>query len=448
VETADGDLWVHDADGVAHVPAGEARQALRDSTYRPRADRFDARDRLDGPATTNVAPSAVEGTDGRIWFAYVGGVASVDPAHLPRNGVPPPITIRGIRAGEREYSASGQIALPARTTGLTIAYTAASLDIPERVRFRYRLSGLDTAWQDVGARREAVYTNLGPGDYRFQVIAANADGVWNETGATLDFVIPPTFVQTRLFLALCAMGAAGALWLLLAWRQRRVTAAIHARFDATLAERTRIAQELHDTLLQGFGSVALQVHAARRLVGTQPQQLTEVLDQAAAVADATLREARHAVWEMRAPELDELDLPGALRAAAYDAVGSEPIRLSVAVHGAPRHLPPAAEVAALRIGREAVTNSVRHAGCKTVDVTLAYGPGTLTVKVCDDGRGLSPESIDRARRNGHWGLIGMRERAAAAGGYLEIAAVDGGGTSVIAVLPTDEASGKPVPRTR
>jgi signal transduction histidine kinase len=179
-----------------------------------------------------------------------------------------------------------------------------------------------------------VYTNLGPGKYRFHVIAANDDGVWNEAGATLDFVIPPTFMQTKAFLALCGVAAAGALWLLLTWRHRRVAVAIRARFDATLAERTRIAQELHDTLLQGFSSVALQVHAARRMLGTQPQQAAEVLAQAAAVADATLREARHAVWEMRAPELEELDLPGALSAAAYDAVGSAPTVLTVTLPGA------------------------------------------------------------------------------------------------------------------
>ena len=440
VETAGGDLWLNGADGVTRVAAAEVRRALRDSAYRARDERFDARDGVTGPAP-QVRPlaSAVEGTDGRLWFASESGVAWLDPRHIPRNLVPPPVHVRALDAGGRRYEAAGRVALPARTTALNIAYTALSLAVPERVRFRYRLLGAgaraDTLWQDAGARREAIYTNLGPGAYRFQVIAANDDGVWNARGAALDVVIPPTFAETRAFRALCAAAAAGALWLLAVWRQRRAAEAIRARFAVTLAERTRIAQELHDTLLQGFTGVSLQMHAVQRMLSARPAEAADVLAHAARTADATLREARHTVWEMRAPELETNDLPDALAAAAREAIGATPIRLALTVRGDRRPLPHAVEVAALRIGREAVRNAVRHADAEGVELALEYGPGVLRVTVRDDGRGVIPHDMDAARSAGHWGIVGMRERAARAGGSLDIAPAPGGGTQLSVALP-------------
>ena len=444
VETAGGDLWLNGVDGVTRVPAAELRRALRDSAYRARDERFDVRDGVTGPAPqVRPLPSAVEGTDGRLWFTSESGVAWLDPRHIPRNLVPPPVHVRALDAGGRRYEAAGRVVLPASTTAVNIAYTALSLAVPERVRFRYRLLGpgarADTLWQDAGARREAIYTNLAPGAYRFEVIAANEDGVWNTRGAALDVVIPPTFVQTDAFLALCVAAAAGAAWWIAAWRQRRAAAAIRAQFETTLAERTRIAQELHDTLLQGFTGVSLQMRAVQRMLVSRPAEAASVLAHATTTADATLREARHTVWDLRAPELDAHDLPDALAAAARDAIGAAPIRLGLAVRGDRRRLTPAVEAAALGIGREAVRNAVQHARPGIVELDLEYGPRTLTVHVRDDGRGLAPQDADAARTRGHWGIVGMRERAVRAGGTLNIAPAPDGGTLISATLPAADA---------
>jgi signal transduction histidine kinase len=454
IETAAGDLWLNGADGVTHVVASQVRRALADSTYLGRAERFDFRDGLEGSAQQmRPLPSAIQGTDGRLWFTTERGVVWVDPMRLHRNAVPPLVIIEKVRAGERSYTARpDRLTMPKRTTDLGIVYTATSLSVGERVRFRYRLTGKaagwrhatseDTSWQDAGARREAVYTNLVPGIYRFQVAAANDDGLWNEHGAAIEFFIPPTFVDTNLFLVLCAAAAAFVVWLLLQWRQRQLARALRARFEATLTERTRIAQELHDTLLQGFIGVTAQLHAVRRMLSSRPADAVNTLTGALATADATLREARHAVWEMRSPELTDRDLPDALAAASRDALATTPTALQLAVCGNRRPLPRSVEITAFRICREAVVNAAKHANARVVALDIEYGPRTLTIVVRDDGRGIAIAEADSAASNGHWGVVGMRERARKAGGTLDIARRTDGGTKVTLCLPLDDGERK------
>lgn len=438
VETADGELWLNGADGVTRVPAAELRRAMQQRDYRARDERFDYRDGIEGPAPyLRPIPSAIRGSDGRLWFSSSTGVSWVDPRRIRRNTIVPPIHVRALEANGRRYAGSARIDLPPRTSALAIAYTATSLSIPERVRFRYRLVGSDTTWQDVGTRREAFYTNLGPGSYRFRVIAANDDGLWNQEEAAIDVVIPPTFIQTKAFLALCALATAGVIGLLAIWRHRRVAAAIRARFDVTLAERTRIAQELHDTLLQSLTGVALQVHAALRILGTRPQEAAEILKGVEDTANVSAREARHMVWEMRAPELDMSDLPDALASVARDAIAAKPIAFHLAVRGERRRLPHPVEVTALRIGREAILNVVRHASARMVEVTLDFDTRALNMRVRDDGRGMSHTDREAARSDGHWGIVGMRERATRVGGTIDLTSAPGGGTVISVVLPTD-----------
>ena len=450
IETGAGDLWLNGANGVTRVPAAEVAHAIGDSASTARAERFDFRDGLDGTATQmRPLPSAVQATDGRLWFSTERGVVSVDPARLRRNSIAPPVQIRVVSAAGQGYAATdSHVALPKRTTEVQIEYTALSLSVSERVRFRYRLIGKsagwrdvsshDATWQDAGARREAIYTNLAPGTYHFQVAATNDDGVWNDQGASIDLVIPPTFVQTNAFFALCVLAAAAAIWLVLQWRQRQAARALRAHFEATLAERTRIAQELHDTLLQGFSGVTAQLYAVRRLLASRPTEAARTLANAVATADSTLREARHAVWEMRSPELTERDLPDAVAAASRDALAATPIDLQLNVRGDRRPLPREIEVTAFRICREAVTNAAKHANARSVALDMEYGPRALTVTVSDDGCGIVPSVVDSAAHDGHWGVVGMRERATHAGGTLDIAAAPGGGTRVTLSLPLDD----------
>jgi signal transduction histidine kinase/ligand-binding sensor domain-containing protein len=431
VETASGELWLNGAAGVTRIDPKEVRDALRDTTHRVRFERFDFHDGLDGvPAQIRPLPTAIEGSDGRLWFVTGTAVMWLDPRSLLRNRLPPPVQIRSLAVGDTSYAPVDTQTLSTGTEAFQIRYTALSLSVPEHVRFRYQLAGNDTGWTDVGTRRDAYYTNLRPGKYHFRVIASNEDGLWNDAGAAMDIVIPPTFVQTRWFLALCVLAAALATWMLYRLRVRSVARAMRARFDATFAERIRIAGELHDTLLQGFTGITLHLHNVQGMLSSRPAQAATTLSRVLAQADAAIRDARCVVSDMRTHELDESDLPSALTAAARYAVADTAIEMRISIVGEPRRLGRSIELAVFRIAREAILNAVKHADPRHVEVVLSYEPRDLRLSVCDDGCGFSSSDADAAPNGGHWGIVGMRERATSLRGALEIAGTPTGGTIV------------------
>jgi len=436
VETANGDLWLNGAGGVTHIVADELRRTMQNPGYRARAERLDYHDGLNGqPPQVRPFPTAIQGTDGRLWFATETGVAWLDPANIKRNTLPPPVQIRGVSAAGRRYDPTGGIVLPARTTELEIAYTALSLAMPDRVRFRYRLSGPDTSWEDAGARREAYYTNLRPGSYRFQVIAANEDGVWNETGASLDLRIPPTFTQTRAFVVLVVGAAVVAALLLAQWRQRQMVRTLRAQFEATLAERARVARELHDTLLGDMAGVAMQLNAGARRAeasGAANATIVGLLSTLSTQVQRSLVEARRSMSAMRTSPDESAPLHEQLANAARRTFTETGIAAHVEHTGAPRPYPPNVEAEIIGIATEAMANARQHPGCRMVTVTCSYAPRELRVRVRDDGRGLDPS---QATPTGHWGLVGMRERAASIGAKLSLTSTATAGTEVVLVVP-------------
>ena len=326
VETADGDLWLSGAGGVTHIDGPEVSRALDNPAYRARSVRLDYRDGLSGRARQLPPfPTAIEGTDGRLWFLTETGAAWVYPTSIERNTLPPPVQIRAVSAGGKRYDVESHITLPVRANQLEIAYTALSLAIPDRVQFRYRLDGVDTAWVAAGARREASYTNLEPGPYRFQVIAANEDGVWNDTGAVVELEIPPAFVQTKAFIALMAMIAVSVACLVVLGGRRRMTHVRRAR---------------------GTGDV-------------------------------------------RTSSLDEmLPLHAQLAHAAQQTFARSGIAAAVEHEGTPRSYPPTVGAQILVIATEAMANVRKHAACRTVTIDCNYTGRALHVRVRDDGRGF------------------------------------------------------------
>ncbi|HSE53836.1 MAG TPA: two-component regulator propeller domain-containing protein, partial [Gemmatimonadales bacterium] len=436
-----GGWWMVTIAGILQVAPGEVDRALQDSTYAIRYRSFDHLDGLPGVITPGWGSIITRSVDGRIWVATDSGVASVDPRNLPR-GPPPPVLVEVVRVDGRELRPTDAMTIPPRSSDLEIDYTATSLAIPERVTFRYQLEGEDPAWREVGTRRRAYYTGLGPGAYRFRVMASNGDGVWNETGATLSFRVLPAWYQTRWFqgavvLLIIGFGAVTAS-LLQRRRHLREQQVLISQHQATLSERARIAQDLHDTLLQGFAGVALQLKSVELALPEQPDVAVETLLRVQQLARASLREARERVWDMHETDLGSDDLPAALEGMARERTGGTGVEISVVTAGSRRRLPRPVEDAAFRIGREAVVNVIRHAEARRVEIHTEFGANTFRLEVRDDGRGFTTEEAEAAHRQGHFGLSGVQERARAMGGRCDLLPRPGGGTIMALELPVSE----------
>ncbi|HSI59690.1 MAG TPA: two-component regulator propeller domain-containing protein [Ideonella sp.] len=435
VQADDGSLWLNGGDGIFRIAGPELRKLQQDPAYLPAWELFDHRDGVQGIATqVRPVPSALKAADGRLWFSTTRSLLWIDPARIARNPLAPSVQVRALNLAGQRHDAVDGLELPVGSTQLDIEYTALSLAMPERVRFRYRLEGVDAEWQDAETRRRAFYTNLGPGSYRFRVIAANEDGVWNEQGAQLAFTIPPAFHQTAWFLALCAAAGGAGLFGLHRMRVRQLARQLRSRLQARTEERERIARELHDTLLQStqglilsFQGVALQTPEG------DPARVR--MARALARADQALAEGRARVQDLRHDPSPDHDLPRALASVAEALAETHTVALQQVMAGPPRHLQRAARETAYRIGREALTNACLHASARRVTQTLSYEADALRLCVSDDGCGVAPEVLAAGSRSGHWGLPGMHERAREAGGQLTLSSGPGTGTRVELVLP-------------
>jgi signal transduction histidine kinase len=433
VETPQGETWVLASRGIARLSSRDLAAAFEDSGHPLQPVIFDSKDGLLPFSPFYPDNSAVRGGDGRLWFVTPEGIVWIDPAHLARNTLPPPVLIRALTAHGQRYIDPHNLTVAAGVSGIEIDYTAPSLSIPERVRFRYRLAGVDADWIDPGTRRQAFYTNLGPGTYRFQVIAVNNDGVWNRAGARLTITIPPTFLQSIWFKLLCALVLGGLLWLALSLHLRRVATRLQAGLEVRLAERERIARELHDTLLQGFQGLVMRFQGiANRIPSDQP--LRTLVDQALDRADTVLVDGRNRVHELRTAT-DAGNLEQSLIAAAGECTADPSARFALTVEGRQRTLHPIVREEIQRIGAEAIRNAFQHARGTRVDVTIAYHVFELRLDVRDDGVGLPSDVARTGKREGHFGLTGMRERAARIGGALTIVSREGAGTEVLLSIP-------------
>ncbi len=298
VEADDGSLWLNEYRGILHVAPSEVSAILQDSSHPIHYEVLDYVDGLPGATEQIAFPTATRGTDGRLWFATVNGVAWVDPRHVYRNTRPPPVVIQSIIADGRTLSSSGKLELPGKTQNLQITYSGLSFSVPERVQFRYQLKGLDHEWQNAGTRRTAYYTSLPPGSYEFQVIASNDAGIWNSVGAKLPMRIIPAWYQTRWFYALCALLVATTFAALYRLRIMQVRADTRRLLEARLSERDRIARDLHDTLLQGMQGLIWRFQSdANRIPPDQPAR--QLMEQSLDRADKLLEESRDRVKDLR-----------------------------------------------------------------------------------------------------------------------------------------------------
>jgi signal transduction histidine kinase/ligand-binding sensor domain-containing protein len=456
MEDDDHFFWLYMACGLVRIARSEleAWGAAVDqgSSFTVHASVFDVSDGVTTSAyPIGCSPQVARSVDGKLWFAANDGVRVVDPRHLPFNKLPPPVHIEQITADRKAYDAApdakGRLPLPALIRDLEIDYTALSLVAPEKVRFRVKLEGWDPDWKDVGTDRKAFYSNLPPRNYRFRVIACNNSGVWNEAGTFLDFSIAPAYYQTTLFRVSCVAAFLLLLGALYRLRLRQVARQFNMRLEERVGERTRIARELHDTLLQSFQGVLLKFSAVRFLLPPGADEAQKTLGKAIDQAEQAIADGRDAVQGLRSSTVPANDLARVISALGEELAdnqsGQDLPAFSVDVEGVPQSLAPLLQDEVHRIAIETLRNAYRHAGARRIEVEIRYGKRQFRLRVRDDGKGIDQNVADAGGREGHFGLAGVRERAELVGGNLAIWSERDSGTEIELTIPASVAYAKP-----
>ncbi len=426
-------LWFATGDGIARCDCGGIAGSMEGVDCLNWIEFSTADGLISRETAINSHPSAWQANDGRLWFATPKGLESVDPAHFPVNIAPPPVAIERFAVDDRDQPLRGageSISIPAGHNHFQFDYAGLSFVAPQKVRYRFKLEGFDRTWTEAGSRRIAYYTNIPPGRYTFRVQAANNDGVWNTQGAALAFELRPHFYQTIWFYALMALALAGMVLLLLRLRLLRA----EREFRAVLGERNRIAREIHDTLAQGYVGVSVQLEILTELLRhNKIEAATKHLDQTRGIVREGLADARQSIWSLRSQDANETTLPVQMRRLVEQAEGHG-LEANFSLYGAYRPLPPGTEREILRVTQEAIHNVKKHAAAQNLTVQLEYGPAEVAVEVRDDGRGFAVDQIPAAGKPpesaGHYGLTGMRERAAILGATFEVTSEPGAGTTV------------------
>jgi len=385
----------------------------------------------------NGAPASWRTLNGELWFATRKGVAITGPGTLPLNPVPPPVLIERFLADTTEVPLDGTPqTIPSGHSRYTFDFAGLSYPVPSKVVYRSRLDGFDRDWTSNGNRKSISYTNLAPGTYTFRVQAANNDGLWNDTGASLQFRILPPIYRRWWFLLLAALFLAALAVSLYRLRVRRLQLA----FDAVLAERNRIAREIHDTLAQDFVGITLQLDLVSQLLTrNNVDQATTQVKATRSFVKAGLEEARQSIWNLRANSAQD-GLPIRVK-SIVERFSSPTLVLKTMIGGAYQPLPAPLEEEVLRILQEALSNVQRHAAATLAHVELAYEQDKLVLMVNDNGHGFSV--ADAASQSGHFGLQGMRERAASLGAELTVISSPGAGSTVKLIVPLDGRKGSP-----
>jgi signal transduction histidine kinase/ligand-binding sensor domain-containing protein len=428
-----GSLWLEAKCGYLRIPAPD----LANWTARPEAQvtvtTLGALDGADpGWNGDRIQPNSARSPDGRLWFVGSASLQMVDPGRSYKNPTPPPVHVEGLVADGKSYSPASLITLPPLTRDIQIDYTALSFVMPQRMGFRYILEGRDKDWEDPGLRRQAFYSDLRPGNYRFRVIASNNDGVWNETGATLGFKVAAAWYQTIWFRSLCFVFGLLLLWAIYRLRVRRIAGTMKARFDERLAERTRIARDLHDTFLQTIQGSKLVADDALSATTDLPH-MRQAMEKLSAWLGRATEEGRAVLNALRTSTTEVNDLAEALRRALEECRIHSPMEVSLQVSGQIQEMHPIVRDEVYRIGYEAIRNACVHSRATQLRVELSYAQD-LSLRIADNGAGIDPDIVRRGKQ-GHFGLQSMRERAARIMGKFSLESSAGSGTVITLTVP-------------
>ena len=425
IEDGRGALWLGSTTGIYRVARSDVEAFAEHRLAHVPVAAYGVADGMRINECSSGHPAAVRTPDGNLWFATLRGISVTNPEHAEENRLPPPVAIENVTIDDQPVPATGVVSVEPSHTRLSFHYAGLSFVAPSRVRYRYRLEGFDPEWVDAGAGRVAYYTNMPPGRYTFRVVAANNDGVWNNTGATLAIRVLPQTWQTWWFRLLCVV----AVFLLGYQVYRMRVRNVELRFSAVLAERTRIAREIHDTLAQDIVGISVQLELVSRLLSSSVDAARVQLDAARGMVKTSLAEARSSIWNLRSATPSANDLPARMNRMVTQAAEKGQAKPRFQVRGTYRAAPEAVEGQLLRVAQEGVNNAVRHAKASIIEVTLHYEGHTLQLSMDDDGQGFTYDATAFAE-GGHFGLQGMRERAAEIGGTLQVASEPGKGTHI------------------
>ena len=437
-----GWMWVATTNHVLRVNRVKLKQgALAEGDVRE----YGLADGLRGVEGVKRDRSVVEDSSGRIWFALNRAIAVVDPGRLGNNAVPAIANIEAVWVDGEALTMRDGTHVSGGAQRITFDYVGLGLSTPERVRFRYMLEGFDHNWGESVGTRQASYTNLPPASYRFRVAAANPDGVWSVRDAAFAFRVDPLFWQTWWFQSSLLAGSILIALTLHYLRVARVAEQLNVKFEVRVSERTRIARELHDTLLQSFHGLMLRLQVVDNLLpeGKAKQQLEKTMER----ADRAIAEGRSAVYDLRSSATGTNDLSEALDAVGNELSTDNDASFGLLVEGSARSLHPLIRDEIYRISREALCNAFKHARAQHIEAEISYGERVFRLRIRDDGKGIPADVLERGQP-GHYGLPGMRERARQIGAELTIWSRAGTGTEIELSLAGSIAYITPPSRSR
>ena len=439
-EDKEGWLWIATSGHVLRVSNQKLSSGVLSSAE---VFEYGAADGLANAKGVKRSRSVVADWEGRIWFSMVSGLSVVDPSHITNNSAPALPHVEAIMADNNPITVGELARIPSSRKRITFMCSGLSLAVPGRIRFRYFLDGFDRSWSEPTAAREAVYTNLSPGSYRFRVMASNSYGQWNDSEAAISLEVDPPFWQTWWFRVSCVAAFLAFLWALYQLRLRQVARQFNIRLEERVSERTRIARELHDTLLQSFHGLLLRFQAATNLLPERPAEARKTLESAIDQAAQAITEGRDAVQGLRSSAVVANDLALTINTLGEELASGETnpsaAEFHVEVEGTPHNLHPILRDEVYRIAGEALRNAFKHAQAHRIEVEIRYAGRQLRLRVRDDGKGIDAKHLDGDGYAGHYGLRGMRERAKLMGGKLAVWSELDSGTELELSVPASHA---------
>ena len=432
VRSKEGCVWAYGIAGVIRFTPQAWDAALKQPKVPVEVQLLTMEDGLAGPAQlVRPLPTALAASDGRLWFAGSQGLAWLDPSILPSPLLPPPVVIKSVTSGATTFR-PGDIVRLHDTRDLSVIYTALAPGRPRGLSFRYKLEGADGAVQDAGNRHEALYTDLAPGRYSFWA-EASYDGLHWSRSTPFAVTVTPRLVERTPFKVFCLLLAAGLVWLAHRWRVGLLTQRLRLRLDERHGERERIARELHDTLLQGVQGLILKFQAFVDGL-SKDDTARAALERSIDHAEALLVEGRDRVKGLRNHASEKGSLEDRIASLADDDVGI-PVFFGVQYGSRRRPVNPVVIDEVYSIVREAVINAMQHSHAQSIRIMMEHARRALNIHVSDDGDGFAAVPDARGGGNGHFGLVGMRERARRMGGKLKVQSAPQRGTLVTVSIP-------------